>query len=242
VIAFPFWPHTGSAYATRLDELFIGLLAAATLVLVLVFGLIIVFAARYRAGSTADRSDLVKKSWHWEVGWTGATLAIFLGLFFWGAELYAQLYRPPTDALDVYVVGKQWMWKIEHPDGQAEIDELHVPVGRPVRLVMTSQDVIHSFFVPAFRIKHDVLPGRYEFLWFTASQPGDYPIFCAEFCGTDHAHMGGRVIAMAPADFEAWLKARGPADSIARQGEALFRNLGCSGCHGGHGTVHAPPL
>jgi cytochrome c oxidase subunit II len=185
-----FWPRSASAAATEVDHLFIALLVVSFLVLGLVFGLMIYFGTKYRAGSTADRSDEHLKSWRWEVAWTAVTLLMFLALFFWGGDLYARLYRPPPNALDIYIVGKQWMWKAQHADGQAEINELHVPVGRPVRLVMTSQDVIHSFYVPAFRLKHDVLPGRYEMLWFEATVTGTYPLFCAEFCGTDHSQMG----------------------------------------------------
>jgi cytochrome c oxidase subunit II len=237
-----FWPQSASTAATEVDHLFIALLLVSFLVLGLVFGLMIYFGTKYRAGSTADRSDEHLKSWHWEVAWTTVTLLMFLALFFWGGDLYARLYRPPPNALDIYIVGKQWMWKAQHADGQAEINELHVPVGRPVRLVMTSQDVIHSFYVPAFRLKHDVLPGRYEMLWFEATVTGTYPLFCAEFCGTDHSQMGGRIVVTAPAAYERWLAARGPSSTMAQQGEALFRQLGCSGCHGANSTVRAPPL
>jgi cytochrome c oxidase subunit II len=238
----PIWPTLASSYAHQVDEVFIGLLIVTGLVLLLVTGLLITFSVRYRRGSDADRSDRVKKSWHWEVGWTTATFVGFLGLFAWGADLYEFAYTAPADATDVFVVGKQWMWKMEHPDGQREINELHVPLGRPIRLVMTSQDVIHSFFVPALRIKHDVLPGRYETLWFEATKIGEFPINCAEYCGTDHSYMKGRVVVMEPADYERWLQAGKPAGSLAQQGEALFRQFGCSGCHSDRSKVHAPPL
>jgi cytochrome c oxidase subunit II len=237
-----FWPEAASSAATEVNHLFAALLAVSALVLGLVFGLVIYFGTKYRSGSTADRTEERRKSWRWEVAWTSVTLLMFLALFMWGGDLYARLYSPPPNALDIYVVGKQWMWKAQHADGQAEIDELHVPVGRPIRLVMTSQDVIHSFFVPAFRVKRDVLPGRYEMLWFEATVAGEYHLFCAEFCGTDHARMGGRIVAMMPAEYERWLTSRGPPSSLAQQGEALFRQLGCSGCHGAGGTVRAPPL
>ena len=234
-------PPVASSMAAEVDRLYAGLLVVTGLVLLLVFVLLLTFAIRYRRGSDADRGDRIRKSWRWEVSWTAATLVAFVGLFFWGADLYARLYKPPADAMDIYVVGKQWMWKIQHPDGQREINELHVPVHRPVRLVMTSQDVIHSFYVPAFRLKHDVLPARYEALWFEATAQGEYPILCAEFCGTDHAHMIGRVVVMEPAAYTRWL-GEGETQSLAAAGEAVFRAQGCSGCHGANSAVHAPSL
>ena len=150
--------------------------------------------------------------------------------------------RSPADALPVYVVGKQWMWKLQHRNGRREIDELHVPLGQPVRLVMTSQDVIHSFFVPAFRLKQDVVPGRYTSLWFTATRLGEFHLFCSEYCGTDHAAMLGRVVVMEPAAFARWLAAGPRVPGLAQQGFALFREHGCSGCHAAGSTVHAPSL
>jgi cytochrome c oxidase subunit 2 len=211
-------------------------------VLALVFGLVLVFAVRYRRGSRADRRGQLEKSWRWEVSWTAATFVAFLALFYWGADLYQRLLRPPDDATQIFVLGKQWMWQIQHEGGQRELGELHVPLGRPIRLVMTSQDVIHSFFVPAFRVKRDVLPGRYETLWFAPTKTGEFPIRCAEFCGTDHAEMGGRVIVMTPEAFAGWLEAQPPSDSMAAAGAALFRSLGCSGCHSPRSVVRAPPL
>ena len=236
------FPPDASANAPGLDWLFIALLIVSMLTLTLVFGLMLIFAIRYRKGSNADRSHRIKKSWHWEVSWTAATLVGFMGIFFWGAHLYSQIYALPPNALKIYVVGKQWMWKVEHQGGQRELDELHVPIGRPVELVMTSQDVIHSFYVPAFRLKHDVLPDRYETLWFTPDKVGTFHLYCSEFCGTDHAAMIGRVVVMRDADFERWLADQPMGQSLAEAGEQLFRKYGCSGCHGGNGTVHAPPL
>lgn len=236
------WPPGASSYSGEVDLLTVGLLVVTGLVLFLVLFLLILFCTRYRRGSNADRSDQVRKTWHWEISWSAATLLGFLGLFFWGASLYERLYRPPSDATEVFVVGKQWMWKLEHPEGQREINELHVPIGRPVKLVMTSQDVIHSFYVPAFRIKHDVLPGRYETLWFEPTKAGEFPIFCAEFCGTDHSHMTGRLVVMQPTDYERWMRAEQPASGMAQEGAALFRQFGCSGCHGAQSKVHAPSL
>ncbi|HZS85647.1 MAG TPA: cytochrome c oxidase subunit II [Stellaceae bacterium] len=239
----PFWPDTASNTAVTVNTLAIGLFAVSAFICLVVYALILLFAFRYRRGGSADRSHRVKKSWHWEIGWTSATLIAFLVLFVWGAGAYLWLYQPPANAGDeIYVVGKQWMWKVEHPGGQREIDALHVPLGRPIRLVLTSQDVIHSFFIPDFRIKHDVLPGQYETMWFTATKKGEFRIECTQFCGTQHAEMGGWVTVMDPADYQRWLNDQGAEPDLARQGEALFRQLGCSGCHGANSTVHAPSL
>jgi cytochrome c oxidase subunit 2 len=238
----PFWQPGDSAHASDVDLLFAGLVAVSTLVLALLFFLLFTFAIRYRAGSNADRDQRIKKSWHWEVGWTGVTLLAFLVLFVWGANLYFEPYTGHDQALQIYVVAKQWMWKVQHPGGQREIDELHIPVAQPIRLVMASQDVIHSFFMPAFRIKRDVVPGRYENLSFEAERTGVFHLFCAEFCGTDHSRMGGRIIVLTKTDYESWLTQQPVTDSLANEGASLFRQFGCSGCHSPGSAVRAPPL
>jgi cytochrome c oxidase subunit 2 len=231
-----------SSSGIEIDHLFWALLGISAAVLALVFGLMALYVVRYRAGSPVDRGALAKKSWRFEIAWTGATLLVFLGLFVWGADLYVRLYQPPGGALKLDVVGKQWMWKIQHPAGQREINALHIPVGTPIELIMTSEDVIHDFAIPAFRIKHDVLPGRYETLWFQATQTGDYHLFCTQFCGTDHAAMIGEVDVMTQPDYQHWLDAELPGETVASAGAALFRRYGCSGCHGGSSTIKAPPL
>jgi len=208
--SLPLWPIGASRYASEADYLFIGLLIVTGLTAGLVFYLLILFCTRYRHSNSVERSERVKKSWHCEIGWTTATMAAFFGLFIWGGVLYVRLFQPPGNALEIYVVAKRWMWKAEHPGGQREIDELHVPVDRPVRLVLSSQDVIHSFYVPAFRLKHDVVPGRYQELWFRPSKTGEFGLFCAEFCGTDHAQMGGHITVMSAAQFEDWLRREAP--------------------------------
>jgi cytochrome c oxidase subunit 2 len=238
----PFWPRTAAVNGEVVNALYIAELAVCGLILMTVVGLMFSFCVRYRAGSIASRANLTEKTWHWEIGWTTATLVLFLIGFVWGAAVYIWLYKSPPGNLDVYVVGKQWMWKMEHPGGQREINALHVPVDKTVRLVLASQDVIHSFFIPAFRIKHDVVPGQYETVWFKATEPGTYQLECSEFCGTEHAHMRGEVVVMEPAAFARWLSDQGVHESLAQQGEALFREHGCSGCHGANSTVHAPTL
>jgi cytochrome c oxidase subunit 2 len=238
----PFWHAGVSPHGSDVDLLFTGLLLASALVLGLLFFLLALFCTRYRAGNPVDRGDRVTKSWHWEVSWTAASLFGFLGLFVWGASLFLDAYRTPPDELSIFVVAKQWMWKVQHPGGQSEIDALHIPVNRSVRLIMASQDVIHSFFIPALRLKHDVIPGRYQDLEIEVDKPGHYHLFCAEYCGTDHSGMIGEVVAMEPADYAAWLSQQAPSSSLAQEGGALFRELGCSGCHGIGSKVRAPSL
>jgi cytochrome c oxidase subunit 2 len=202
------------------------------LVSVSIFVLIVVFCVKYRrrAGNEIGQPD--RHTTPLEVTWTLVPLALCMIPFVWGARIYLEEAQPPPDAIEVYVVAKQWMWKTEQPGGQEEIDALHVPIGRPVRLTMTSQDVIHSFYVPAFRAKADVLPNRYTTLWFTATRPGDYPLYCTQYCGTEHAAMTGHVIAMLPGEYASWLNESASAfQSPAAQGRKLFQQYGCVDCH-----------
>ncbi|MBV9191893.1 MAG: cytochrome c oxidase subunit II [Betaproteobacteria bacterium] len=230
-----------SDIASSVDYLFYAMLALTGVVALAITLLIIFFAIRYRAGSDADRSNVPTSSRWLEYGWTLTPLAIFLGIFAWAAVVYARFYTGPADAMTVFVVGKQWMWKAEHANGRREIDELHLPLGQPVRVMLSTEDVIHSFFVPAFRIKQDAVPGRYTMIRFTPTRAGTYWLHCAEYCGTDHARMGGRVVVMAPAAFAQWLQ-QGDSSSLASRGGELFRQKGCSGCHAANSTVHAPDL
>jgi cytochrome c oxidase subunit II len=245
-----FWLPQATTSAPEVDYLIIALLLGSCAILALVFGLILLYMVKYRASSTIDRGALAEKTWKLEIAWTIATLLIFFGLFVWGADLYVRLFQPPPNALKLYVIGKQWMWKIEHQGGQREINAMHLPVGRPIQLVMTSEDVIHDFSVPAFRIKHDVLPGRYETLWFQVNKPGTYHLFCTQLCGTGHSNMVGDVVAMSDPEYQEWLDQNGVGETMAAAGRTLFMRYGCSGCHGGNGaggsqsesTVRAPPL
>jgi cytochrome c oxidase subunit 2 len=163
-------------------------------------------------------------------------------MFAWGASLYFHLSYPPANALNLYVVGKQWMWKIQHPEGRREINELHVPVGQPIKLTMTSEDVIHSFFVPAFRTKMDVVPGRYTTLWFEATKAGEYHLFCAEYCGTSHSLMIGRVVVMEPVQYQEWLSGGSSQEPLTVAGERLFQQLGCDTCHRADSRARGPVL
>lgn len=239
------WPTTASDHADSVDLLIgtFGLLVA--LLTIPVFVLMTVFAIRYRTTREADREH-APKGRHWlEFSWAGIPFVLIVGFFVWSTAIFFQIHRPPPEATKIDVVAKQWMWKFQHGQGAAEINELHVPAGQPVQLVMTSRDVIHSLFLPAFRIKQDLLPGRYTSLWFKARKPGTYDFRCTEFCGTDHSVMGGRLVVMRPEDFAAWLEQHGRfglSASPASTGAKLFRDLGCSGCHGPAATVKAPQL
>jgi cytochrome c oxidase subunit II len=230
-----------STMAARTDHLFTFMVLLCGFVAFGIFVVMTWFAVRYREGSGVRRGN-IGRHLSVEVTWTLVPLGIFLGIFGWAALAFVHLYRPPADALPVYVVAKQWMWKLQHRNGRREINELHVPLGQPVHLLMTSQDAIHSFFVPAFRVKQDLVPGRYTSLWFTATKLGDFQLLCAEYCGTEHSRMLGRIVVMPPAEYAKWV-ASGPSEpSLAQYGFARFRQLGCSGCHSPQSTVHAPSL
>lgn len=227
---FPLWPVRASTTAGNVDALYIFLVVLSGLMSALIFTLILVFAAKYRKrpGHVAEQ---IEGSTPLEIVWSVIPFCVFVAIFVWGAVIYFQERTPPRGAAEVYVVAKQWMWKLQHQEGQREINELHVPAGRDVKLIMTSQDVIHSFFVPAFRIKQDVLPGRYTIAWFHATKPGTYHLFCAEYCGTQHSGMIGQVVVMEPAQYEAWLGGGGATGSLAANGQTIFEQLGCSTCH-----------
>jgi cytochrome c oxidase subunit 2 len=239
---FALFPEQASTIATRVDALFLFLVCVAAFFVVLIATLISVFMVRYRRRSDADRPPKIRLSIALEVLWTGVPLAIVIGVFFWGASIYASLRRPPDDAIPIDVVGKQWMWKLQHREGRREIDELHVPVGRPVRITLTSEDVIHGFFVPAFRIKQDAVPGRYTQTWFEATKPGTYDLFCSAYCGSLHSRMIGKVVVMPPDEFQTWL-AGGPAGvPAATAGESVFQAQGCPSCHQPDGRGRGPAL
>jgi len=237
------FPISASTEALKVDTLFYILLALAGFITLLVFGLVLLFAIRYRRGSKASRADMPDLlSREMEIGWTLATLFLFLFVFWWAGSADLSALVPPKGAIDVHVLAKQWMWKVEHSNGAREINELHVPINQPVRLIMQSQDVIHSFFVPAFRMKQDVVPGRDNQTWFQATKLGTFHLLCAEYCGTDHSAMRGRIVVMRPEEYAAWLTRQPEGDDLAHQGAALFVSRGCSGCHAGSSNVHAPKL
>ncbi len=227
----PLFPESASTMASRVDALYFFLLAVSVFFSLLIAGLIVFYAVRYRRRSPDAVGARIHGGMMLEITWTVVPFLITLVMFFWGASVYFAMARPPDETLNIYVVGKQWMWKFQHLDGQREINELHVPVGRDVKLITTSEDVIHDLFVPAFRVKADVIPGRYVNIWFRATKPGRYRLFCAEYCGTRHSGMTGDVIVMEPSDYQAWLSGGAPEGSLASAGAKLFQDLACNTCH-----------
>lgn len=239
---FPFFPTEASQVARQVDHLYLAMICLSALTIIAVFGPMIYFLFKYRRGNKADRRPVRFAENTIEITWTVIPTIVFIGLFAWGADVYWTIERPPSEAMEIDVVGKQWMWKIQHPEGNREINELHVPLGRNIKLVLASQDVIHSFFLPEFRIKQDVVPGRYRELWFKADKLGTFHLFCSEYCGTHHSQMHGSVIVMTPDDYQKWLTQGAPGPTMAQEGENLFREFGCSGCHVNSTAVRAPPL
>lgn len=240
-----------SEISGEVDWLFFSLIALTSVIALGILAVIVYFSIRYHKSREPDRTDIPSSNILLEATWAGIPLLISIGIFIWGAKLYLRMYEPGGLHQDIYVVGLQWMWKIQHPQGPREINTLHVPVGRPIRLVMTSEDVIHSFYIPAFRLKMDVLPGRYTALNFQATRTGSYHLFCAEYCGNSHSGMIGTVEVMEPEAFQLWLAAGGAAaggaaagpggtGTLVERGGRLFQTLGCSGCHGASATVRAP--
>jgi cytochrome c oxidase subunit 2 len=236
------WTRAASTIADRVDALFFFMIAVCGGVGLLVAVLLIFFSARYRRRpGYVDNPPAVREWRALEWFWTVTPLGIFAVIFVWGGEVYLSAYSPPADATPIFVVGKQWMWKVQHPEGQREINTLHVPIGRPTKLLLISEDVIHSFFVPAFRVKMDVLPQRYTSMWFQPTVAGEYHLFCAEFCGTNHAGMGGRVIAMEPAEYQEWLNFHAEG-SLALRGRQVFLQYRCLSCHSADPAARGPVL
>ena len=225
------FPEQASTLAPDTDHLLYFLLAVSVFFSVGIFVAITYFAIRYRRHSETEIPPRIHGVLSIELAWTIIPFILSMVMFVWGARVFMKASRPPDNAVQVYAVGKQWMWKLQHMEGQREINELHIPVGVPVKILMTSEDVIHSFYVPAFRTKQDVLPGRYTTTWFQATKPGRYHLFCAEYCGTTHSGMIGWVYAMEPQDYQAWLSGGAPEGSMASSGEKLFQDLGCANCH-----------
>lgn len=231
----PLVPESASSFSWKVDALYFYLSGVTLFFTLLISGTLIFFVIRYRRRTPYEIPRPVTGSHKLETVWTVIPFIIAMTMFFWGATVYFDQYKPPQNAIEVYVVGKQWMWKLQHATGQREINELHVPVGRKVRLIMTSEDVIHDFFVPAFRTKADVMPGRYTTMWFEATKAGRYHLFCAEYCGMNHSGMVGSVIVMEPRDFDNWLSGNIGSTTPAAAGQQLYQTLGCASCHGANG-------
>jgi cytochrome c oxidase subunit II len=257
---FPLFPEQASTLAAQVDLFYFFLIGVSAFFGILIATLLITFAVRFRRRPGAGAPRPIHGSTPLELLWTIIPFSLAMGIFVWGAVLYFEMARPPDNAHEVFVVGKQWMWKLQHIEGRREINELHVPVGQAVKLTMTSEDVIHDFFVPAFRMKADVVPGRYTTTWFQATKVGEYHLFCSQYCGTEHSGMIGRVVVMEPADYQAWLAQTGPAAATAAApsgapgaaqpasvspiaaGEALFTQKACATCHQPQGGALGPSL
>lgn len=226
------FPPQASTTAAEVDAFYVFLVVVSGVMTLLIFFFVFLFAIKYKRKSEDDRPKAIHGSIPLEITWSVLPFLVMLIMFAWGTKLYFRAYTPPrTDTLDIYITGKQWMWKVQYPDGQREINEMHVPTGRAVKLTLASEDVIHSFFIPAFRLKHDVVPGSYQTYWFEATKPGRYHIFCAEYCGTNHSAMTGWVTVMDPVAYEAWLAGGSLGTSMVDQGQKLFEQYGCATCH-----------
>lgn len=236
------WPVAASASAVHSDYVILGFTVLTLLLTVPIFVGVTFFAFYYREGRTVNRGHREPRNVKIELSWMIIPFVLTLIFFFWGAEIYDEHRHPPANAMQISAIGRQWMWKFQHPGGQAEINDLHVPVGQPVVINEISQDVIHSLYIPAMRIQMETLPDRYTQLWFKANRTGTYRLYCSEFCGTDHPNMDGLLYVMEPADYARWLEQSGSSQSLAAAGKALFSTYGCSGCHDSGSTVHAPSL
>lgn len=241
---FPLFPPSASSVATEVDLLYLFIAAVSAFSVVLVAALVVVFAIKFRRRHPDEVGADIHGSLVLELTWTFIPFVLAMIMFFWGADLFFRLARPPVDSMEIFVVGKQWMWKVQHPTGVREINEMHVPIGRNVKVTLGSEDVIHDYSIPAFRVKMDAVPGKLTTLWFKAEKAGTYHLFCAEFCGTKHSGMIGQVIAMEPHEYEAWLSGGTAGSSVppAQAGEKLFTDLACITCHRLDGTPGVGPL
>jgi cytochrome c oxidase subunit II len=238
----PFQPAAASTIADSVDQLYYLLSGITIFFSVLIFSIIFYFMLKYRRKSPGESGIETHTPMSLELTWTIIPSLICVVLFVWSSSLYVRNSRPPAASTEIFVIGKQWMWHLQHPEGPREIDELHVPVGVPVKLIMTSQDVIHDFYIPAFRVKKDVLPGRYSSIWFQPTETGTFHLFCAQYCGTDHSLMIGWVYVMPPTEYAAWLAGGEKSESMAAQGDKLFRQFGCVDCHSADSGAHGPSL
>jgi cytochrome c oxidase subunit II len=238
----PLLPPGASSVSTEMDLLYLFITAVSAFFTVLVAALVVFFAIKFHRRHPDEVGADIHGSLALELTWTFIPFVLAMVMFVWGADLFFRLSRPPADAMEMFVVGKRWMWKVQHPDGAREINEMHVPIGRNIKLTMGSEDVLHDYSIPAFRVKMDVVPGKLTTLWFQATKPGTYHLFCAEYCGTKHAGMVGSVIAMTPQDYEAWLAGGRSTGTPAQNGERLFADLACNTCHKQDSTGRGPTL
>ena len=242
-IRVPFSPPQASTLAPQIDLLYLYLISVTIFFVCVIFSVALFFTVKYKRRHPDQIGVPLHGSLVLELTWTIIPLLIAMSMFLWGSVLFFKSFRPPQNAEEIYVVGKQWMWKIQHPEGRREINELHVPLGHPIRLKMTSEDVIHSFFVPAFRVKMDVVPGRYTSAWFEATQTGSFHLFCAEYCGTKHSGMIGKVVVLQEEDYQEWLASgREPSVPVSISGEELFKKNRCDTCHHDNSGALGPNL
>ncbi len=239
---FPLFPEQASTFAPQVDGLYFFLLFLGLFFALGVIFFLVLFAAKYRRRSEDERPTPIEGSMPLELAWSIVPLVLSVVIFFLGAGVFFRMYNPPANAIDIYVVGKQWMWKVQHPQGKREINELHVPVNQPVRLTLASEDVIHAFFIPAFRVKRDVVPGRYNTMWFEATKVGEYHLFCAEYCGTQHSGMIGRIVVMEQEEFQNWLSGGATGETMVEAGARQFQQLGCETCHKESNEGRGPKL
>jgi cytochrome c oxidase subunit 2 len=238
----PLFPEQASNLAPEVDNLYFFVTAVTAFFALIVVVAVIVFAIKYRDPTGEKVGAPITGSIPLELGWSIIPFFISMAIFGWATIVFFHLVRAPDQTLNIYSTGKRWMWRFQHIDGQSEINQLHVPLGRPVKVVFTSEDVLHSLYIPAFRVKADAIPGRYSSVWFTATRVGEYHLFCAEYCGTKHSGMIGSVVVMEPNDYQAWLSGGGSGMSMAARGEQLFQQLGCVGCHLNDGSGRGPSL
>jgi cytochrome c oxidase subunit II len=241
LFGIPIFPEQASTFAKDVDALYFFIVAVSAFFALLVAVLVIVFGVKFHRRHPGEVGARIEGNLPLELLWSVIPTVIAMVMFGWGASVFYHLRRPPDEAMHIYAVGKQWMWKFQHLEGQREINELHVPTGRPIKVTVTSEDVLHSLYFPAFRTKIDAIPGRYMELWFEATTPGTYHLFCAEYCGTKHSGMIGSVIVMEPTAYQAWL-AGGGEGSLAERGNALFQQLACNTCHLDTGQGRGPSL
>jgi len=242
---FPLSPPRASNFAQEYDAIFYALVALTVFFTLVVGVAVIFFAVRYKKGTRADRSRPMYENLFLELTWTIVPLVIGLVMFYFGTSLYVKMRTPPKNATEIFVIGKQWMWHVQHGNGVRENNTLHVPAGVPIKLTMISQDVLHAFYIPAFRVQEHVVPGRYTQLWFTPTEIGEYHLFCNMYCGTQHSEMGGKVVVMSPKDFASWLSEGGQSSaplSMEQAGAKVYNKVGCANCHGAEDTLRAPSL
>jgi cytochrome c oxidase subunit 2 len=238
----PLFPEQASTLAPRVDNLYFFIVAVTAFFGIVTSVVVVWFAMKYRTDDPNAIGARITGSIPLELAWSIIPFVISIVIFVWAADVFMDIYRPPDQTLEIYATGKRWMWKFQHLDGKGEINELHVPVGRAVKVTFTSEDVLHSLYFPSFRTKADAIPGRYSSVWFTATKTGESHIFCAEYCGTNHSGMVGKVYVMEPAAYQAWLSGSGGEGTLAQRGERLFNDLACNTCHLDEGTGRGPSL